>query len=188
MRRPLGRRVGSASRRSWPRSTKVSRMSCWMVRAIGDGAHGGAQLGHALDGLGHSEIRHVVGRGFRPQQEMIPHVLFDGAVAVIAADDGIRQVEVFDQRFEFAAMTLGDLSPEDGGEFRGLADGASGVEEPVAERVQCCAAVEDQVVAVFDLRQKQAVLTRGLAAFGGSERTASTPGAISVRSGSDRAT
>jgi hypothetical protein len=32
MRRPVAVRVGSANWRSWPRSTKVSRMSCWTVR------------------------------------------------------------------------------------------------------------------------------------------------------------
>jgi len=38
-----------------------------------------------------TEIRHVIGRGLRAQQEVIPHVLFDRPVPVVAADDGIRR-------------------------------------------------------------------------------------------------
>ena len=41
-----------------------------------------------------TEIRHVIGRGLRAQQEVTPHVLFDRPVPVVAADDGIREVEI----------------------------------------------------------------------------------------------
>ena len=87
---------------------------------------------------------------------MVTHVPLDGAVAVIASDDRIRQVEVFDQRFELAAIALRDLATEDGREFRGLADGAIGVKQTCAERIEGGAALEDQVVAIIRLGRKTA--------------------------------
>ena len=115
-----------------------------------------AQLRQVIDGFRDAEVRDVVGRGLRAQQQMIAHVLFDRAVAVVAADDRIGQVEIFDHGFELAAMPLGHLAAKDGGEFRGLANRAIGIEEPLAERVQRRPALKDQVVAVLDLREETA--------------------------------
>jgi hypothetical protein len=100
---------------------------------------------------------------------MVAHVLFDRAVAVVTADDRIGQVEIFDDGFELAAMPCGDLAAEDGGELRGLADRAVGVEETLAERIARRTALKDQVVAVFDLCEKQPMLTGRLAPFGRRE-------------------
>ena len=77
----------------------------------------------------------VVGRGFGTPQERIAHLLLDGAVAVIAPDDGIRQGEVFDERLELAPIPLRDRAPEEGGELRRLANRAIRVEESIAERI-----------------------------------------------------
>jgi hypothetical protein len=66
-------------------------------------------------------------------------------------------------------MPPGDLAPEDRGEFVRLADGAIGIEQPFAESVEGRPPLKDQVVAVLDLREKQPVLTAGLAAFGGAK-------------------
>jgi len=136
----------SAKCRSWPRSTKVS--------------------GHRGHGLSERRIGDVVGRGFRPQQEVITDVLFDGAAAVIAADDRIREVEIFNERLELAAIPFVDLAAEDRSELRRLADGAVGIEQPFAKRIHCGAALEDQVVAVFDLGEKQPMLAGGVTSFG----------------------
>jgi hypothetical protein len=50
---------------------------------------------------------------------VIADVLLDGAVAVIAPDDGIRQVEIFDERFELAAIPFGDLASKTAASFLG---------------------------------------------------------------------
>ena len=53
----------------------------------------------------------------------------------------------------------------------GLADGAVGVEQTLAQLVECGPPMKDQVVAEFDLREEQPVLTAGLLALSlGEER------------------
>ena len=49
---------------------------------------------------------------------------------------------------------LADLAAEDDVDLVRLTDGAVGVEETVTEFIKCGAPVEDQVVAVFDLREE----------------------------------
>jgi len=46
-----------------------------------------------------------------------------------------------------------------------LADGAVGVEQPFAQLVECRPPIKDQVVAEFDLREEQSVLTTRLLAL-----------------------
>ena len=84
---------------------------------------------------------------------MIAHVLFDEAVAVVAADDRIGQKQVLDFGLQLVAIELADLAAEDGGDLVRLADGAIGVEEPLAEPVERGAAIEDEVVAELGLRK-----------------------------------
>jgi hypothetical protein len=103
--------------------------------AIDDSGHRGAQLRHRGDGFGDPDVEHVVGGGFGPQEEMIAHVLFDRSVAVVAADDGIEQVEILDEGLEFPAIAFGHLAGEDGRELGGLADGPGGIKQPVTERI-----------------------------------------------------
>ena len=155
MRLPFGRRVGSAS---WPELAAVHEGLQNVLLdgeiAIGDRAHRRSELRQGVDGFGDPEVGDIVRGRFRAQQQVVPDVLLDGAVTVVTPDDGIRQIEIFDDRFELAAMARGDLATEDGREFGGLADGAVGVEEALAERVKGGAAVKDQVVAILDLREK----------------------------------
>lgn len=54
-------------------------------------------------------------------------------------------------------MPLGDLATKDHREFRRLPNGPIGVEQPIAERVESGAAVEDRVGAVLDLSEAQPV-------------------------------
>ena len=49
---------------------------------------------------------------------------------------------------------LGDLATEDHCYFVRLPDCSIGIEEAFAEIVQCCSTTEDEVVAVFDLREE----------------------------------
>jgi hypothetical protein len=143
--------------------------------AVDDGRHRRTELRQVLDALGDGEVSDVVGCRFGAQQEMIADVLFDGALKVIAADDGIGQIELFDQRLELAAVPPGDLPPKDGHEFRGLPDRTVGIEEALAERIGGGAPLEDQVVAVFDLGEKQPMLTGGLTSFRRREESRERP-------------
>ena len=131
--------------------------------AIRHGRHGLAELGYGVDGLRDAEVGDVVGRGLGAEPQVIPDVLFDGAVAAVAADHRIRQVEVFNQRFELAAVPFGHLAAEDGGELRGLPNRAIRIEQALAERVQGGPPIEDQVVRLLDLREEEPMLeTPGL--------------------------
>jgi hypothetical protein len=96
---------------------------------------------------------------------MITDVLFDEAMAVVAADDRVGQLDVFDHGLQLAAVEVGELATEDGGDLIGLADGAIGIEQSLAETVQGGTAAEDKIVAVFDLSKEQPMLTAGRAAL-----------------------
>jgi hypothetical protein len=58
---------------------------------------------------------------------------------------------------------LGDFAPEDRRDLVRLADRSIGVEQAFAKFVERGAAPEDQVVAVLDLREEQAMLGTRLA-------------------------
>ena len=91
--------------------------------------------------------------------------MLDEAVAVMAADDRVGQVHVFDLGLQLTMVLLGDLATEDDGDLVWLADGAVGVEQALAELVECGASIKDQVVAEFDLREEQPMLTTCLSAL-----------------------
>src|SRR5262249_22565393 len=63
---------------------------------------------------------------------------------------------------ELALVGLGEPATEDRRDFIGPADGAIGIEQAFAEVIQGGSALEDQVVAVFDLAEEQAVFTAGM--------------------------
>jgi hypothetical protein len=57
----------------------------------------------------------------------VPDVLLKGAVCVVSENDGVGQIEVFDNGLKLSLVVLGNLTTEDGGDLAGLADGAVGV-------------------------------------------------------------
>jgi hypothetical protein len=61
------------------------------------------------------------------------------------------------------------LATEDDGDLVRLADRAVGIEQTLAQLVERGAPMEDQVVAEFDLREEQPMLTAGLAALAFAE-------------------
>ena len=69
----------------------------------------------------------------------------------MAADDRVGQVHVFDLGLQLAAVLPGDLAAEDDGDLVRLADRAVGVEQSLAQLVECGSPMKDQVVAEFDL-------------------------------------
>ena len=78
---------------------------------------------------------------------------------VVAADHWIRQVHVFNLGLQLASMMSADSATEDHGDLVGLADCSIGVQQSFAELVQRRTAMKDEVVAKFDLREEQAMLT-----------------------------
>ena len=77
---------------------------------------------------------------------MITHVLFEGAVCVVSTNDGIGQLEVFDDGLKLSLVELGDLTAEDGGDLAGLADGAVDIQESLAQMIPFLAPVLDPVL------------------------------------------
>jgi hypothetical protein len=121
-----------------------------------------AQRRQVPDGLVHPVVGDVAGSRLGPQDQVVAHVLLDEAVALVAADDGVGQVHVFDLGLQLAAVLLGDFAPENDGDLVWLADRAVGVEQTLAELIKGAPPVKDQVVAEFDLREEPPVLTARL--------------------------
>ena len=67
----------------------------------------------------------------------------------MSTNDGVGQIEVFDNGLKLSLVKLGDLAAEDGGDLAGLADGAVGIQESLVQVIQCGAPVKDQVVAIL---------------------------------------
>src|SRR5467141_1617099 len=96
---------------------------------------------------------------------MIAHVLLNEPITVVAANDRVGQFDIFDHGLKLAAIKLGELAPEDGGDLVRLPDSTIGVEQALAEAVEGGTTAEDEIVAVLHLRKEQPMLTAGLAAF-----------------------
>jgi len=63
---------------------------------------------------------------------MVPNILFDEPVLVMAAHHGVGQMEVFNHRLQFAGVALGDVATKNHGELIGLADGSVRIQQAVA--------------------------------------------------------
>jgi hypothetical protein len=103
--------------------------------AVDDGGQLGAQCRQILNGLLDAVVGDVVGRRLSAQVEMIADVLLDKAVAIVAADDRVGQLDVFDDGLQLAPILLGHLASKDGRDLVGLADGAVGIQETLAESI-----------------------------------------------------
>jgi hypothetical protein len=115
--------------------------------------------------LGDGVVPDIIGGRFSAQQEMVADVLLDEAVAVVAPDHGMGEVEILDDGRQLPVIAAGDPAPEDHRELVGLADGAIGVQPPLAKFVESGPPVKDQVVAVLNLGEEQPMPTAGLGAF-----------------------
>src|SRR5918994_448684 len=124
-----------------------------------------SELRETVDRFGHRVVPDIVRGRFRTEQEVIAYVLLDEAVAVVAADDGVGQVEILDHGLELPAVPPGDLAAEDHRELAGLADGSIGVQQALAQSIEGHAPMKDQVVAVLDLGEEQAMPTAGVGAL-----------------------
>ena len=101
-----------------------------------DGRERRAQRRQIVDGFLDAIVGDVVARSLGAQDEMVAHILFDEAVAIVAANDRVGEVHVLDLGLQLATMKLGDFAAEDRGDLVWLTDGAIGVEKPLGEFVE----------------------------------------------------
>ena len=80
---------------------------------------------------------------------------------VLAADDRLTQVVIEPLRFQACVSVLRDPSAEDLRDLARVADRAVEVEEALVQAVQRRTALEDQVGAVLDLTDEQAIYGGG---------------------------
>ena len=85
---------------------------------------------------------------------MIPDVLFDESVAVVATDDGIAQIKIFDHSLQLTLIVFGDLATENRGDLVGLSDSPVGIEKPFFHGIERGAWTEDEIVAVLYLGEE----------------------------------
>src|SRR5258706_12204438 len=111
-----------------------------------------------LDSFLDAVIVDLVARCLRPEQEVIANGLLDEAVTIVAANHRVGQVHVLDLGLQLAPIVLVDLATEDHGDLVRLADCSIGIEQALAEIIQCGTTREDEVVAVLDLREEQPML------------------------------
>ena len=126
---------------------------------VADGREPVTELGEVFDGLFDPIGGDVISSRLGAQAQVIADVLFEGAVCVVSANHGVRQIEVFDDGLKLSLVVLGNLAAEDGGDLLWLADGAVGIQESLVQLIQCGPAMKNEVVAIFDLGEKEPVLT-----------------------------
>ena len=93
---------------------------------------------------------------------MVANILLDEPVAVMTANDRIRQIEILDHGLQFAAVVFGDLPAEDDGDLVRLADVPVRIQQPLLHLIQSRPAPEHEIVAVLDLCEEEVVLTADL--------------------------
>ena len=104
-----------------------------------------------IDRLVDAVVGDVVGGRLGPQDQVVTHVLFDEAIAIVTADDRGGEIHVFDRGLQFATVVFRDVAAEDDRDLGRLAVCAVGVEEPFTQFVERRPPMKDQVVAQFDL-------------------------------------
>ena len=110
-----------------------------------------SQPREVLHGLANAVIGDIVGGRLGAQQAAIPDVLFQEAMLVVAADDRVGQIEIFDDSLQLAVMIAGDPAAKDEGQFVRLTNSAIGIEEPLFEGIDRGAATENKVVTILSL-------------------------------------
>ena len=85
---------------------------------------------------------------------MIADVLFDESVAVVAADDGIAQIQILDHSLQLTLIVFGDLAAKNRGDLVGLSDGPVSIEKPILHGIERGARTENEIVAVLYLGEE----------------------------------
>ena len=99
-------------------------------------------------------IAHIVGCRLGPQQPVVADVLLGEAVRVMAANDRVGKIEIFDDSLQFAFVFLGHFAAEDDRDLLRLTDGPIHVQQALLKFIHSCAPEKDQVVAVLGLSEE----------------------------------
>src|SRR5512135_3814767 len=126
------------------------------VTVVG-GGHRLPQLGQVFDALVHPQVGGVIAGRLGAQDQVIAHILLDRAALVVTADDRLPQVVIEDLGLQARVGALGDAAAEDQGDLVRVADGTLEVQQALVQAVQCGATLEDQVGAVLDLADEEAI-------------------------------
>src|SRR5262249_12654912 len=137
-----------------------------LLVAFIDLVHGHPQGRQVFDAFVDAQFLGVIASLFGAEEQVITHVLLDGLVLVVAADDRVAQVVVGDLSLEAVAGAFVDASAIDDGEFIRSADVAIEVQETVAELIQRGAAVKDNIGAEFGLGKEQTIIAGSTLAVG----------------------
>jgi hypothetical protein len=105
---------------------------------------------------------------------MVSNILLNKAMAVVAANHWIGKIDILDDRLQFAFVMLSYFAAKDRRDLVWLTDGPVGVEQAFAQLVECHAAMKDQVVAIFHLREEEPMLASSLFAFAVFEKRRET--------------
>src|SRR5271169_844459 len=95
-----------------------------------------------VDGFVDGVVGNVVGGRLGAEKEMIADVLFDEAMAIVATDDGIGEIEVLEYGLQLSGILFRDLTTKDDGDLVGLPDGAVGIEKSLAQFIERSAAMK----------------------------------------------
>ena len=77
----------------------------------------------------------------------------------MTTNHGVWKLQILNNGLKLSLVLLGDLATEDDGDLFGLADGTIGIQQSLAELIQCGPPMKDQVVTIFNLREEEPVLT-----------------------------
>ena len=79
---------------------------------VDDGGKFLSEFWKRVDSFVDGVVGNVVGGRLRAKKEMIADVLFDEAMAIVAANDGIGEIEILEYGLELAAILFRDLRPK----------------------------------------------------------------------------
>ena len=96
---------------------------------------------------------------------MIADILLEKALFIVTTDHWVWKLQILDDSLKLSFVLLGDLATEDHGDLLGLADGPIGIQQSLAELIQCGSPMKDQVVTIFNLGEEEPVLTARLFAL-----------------------
>src|ERR1700751_5449042 len=142
MRLPPGSTVGSRQVMELPSVNKAFQDILLNVKVVvANGREPVTELGEVFDGLFDPIGGDVISSRLGAQAQVIADVLFEAAVCVVSANDGVGHLEVRplpDDGLKLSLVVLGDLAAEDGGDLAGLVrprpdwhPGAAGGVDPV---------------------------------------------------------
>ena len=126
---------------------------------VADGRQPVSQLGQVFHRLFDPIVGDVIGSRLGAQAQVIADILLEEAVSIVATDHWVRKIEILDDGLKLSLVLLGDLATEDRGDLVGLADRTVGIQQSLAELIQCGPPVKDQVVTIFHLGEEEPVLT-----------------------------